>query len=90
MNYSESAADPSAALCFAYLRKSREDYDREKSARARGETYDTLERHERLVRAMAAENGHTLSHIYREVVSGETIKDRPEATAMLDAVAHNL
>lgn len=70
-------------LCCAYLRKSREDEERDRHGG------DTLARHEQIVERMARENGHVLREKYREVVSGETISGRPEVKRMLADIAHN-
>lgn len=61
-----------------YLRKSREDRDKEK----RGEE-DTLKRHREILTAYAARAGLYISKIYEEVVSGETIKDRPQIQQLI-------
>lgn len=61
-----------------YLRKSREDRDKEK----RGEG-DTLKRHREILTAYAARAGLYVSKIYEEVVSGETIKDRPQIQQLI-------
>lgn len=66
----------------AYLRKSRADLE----AEARGEG-ETLARHLTMLKALAARNGHELSHIYREIVSGESISGRPEMQKLLQDVA---
>lgn len=66
-------------IYFAYLRKSREDQE----AEARGSVEDTLARHEYIIRELAAGYGITVSAWYREVVSGETIVDRPKMQELL-------
>lgn len=65
-----------------YLRKSRADMD----AEARGEQ-ETLARHKTILAALAARNGHAIGHVYPEVVSGETIADRPQMQRLLADVA---
>lgn len=55
-----------------YLRKSREDM----KAEARGEG-ETLARHRKILTDYAAKRGLYIEKTYEEVVSGETIKDRP-------------
>lgn len=45
-----------------------------------------LARQESLIRQLADREGVMLTHIFREVVSGESLQDRPEATAMLKGV----
>lgn len=66
----------------AYLRKSRADLE----AEARGEG-ETLARHLTMLQALARRNGHELSHVYREIVSGESISGRPEMQKLLQDVA---
>lgn len=70
-------------IIYLYLRKSRKDLEEEKKAQAAGETYDTLERHRRALLAVAKKERHQIAHIYEEVVSGESIVERPEIQAML-------
>ena len=64
-----------------YLRKSRADLE----AEARGEG-DTLARHEAELRRTAARMGLTVTEIYREIVSGETIAARPQMQRLLAEV----
>lgn len=64
-----------------YLRKSRLDLD----AEARGEG-DTLARHEKTLVALARSLKLSLSEIYREVRSGDSISERPEMQRLLDDV----
>ena len=64
-----------------YLRKSRKDRELEQL----GDT-ETLARHEKALTELAQSKGITISDIYREVVSGETIAARPEMQKLLHAV----
>ena len=64
-----------------YLRKSRADLD----AEARGEG-ESLARHETALLALAKSHGFSVTQIYREIVSGETISARPEVQKMLHEV----
>ncbi|MBE6889986.1 MAG: recombinase family protein [Ruminococcaceae bacterium] len=64
-----------------YLRKSRAD--REAEQRGEGET---LARHEQLCLEVAKKQGLTVTDIYKEVVSGESIEARPQMQRLLDAV----
>ncbi|MDO4300054.1 MAG: recombinase family protein [Clostridia bacterium] len=64
-----------------YLRKSRKDRELEKPGEA-----ETLARHENALTELAKKKNFTVSHIYREVVSGETIEARPEMQKLLKAV----
>lgn len=73
---------PADWLCCAYLRKSREDEQRDRDFEG-----DTLARHQQIIEDLAEDNGHTLRQWYREVVSGETIAGRPEMTELLRDVA---
>ncbi|MBR5782903.1 MAG: recombinase family protein [Clostridia bacterium] len=68
-----------------YLRKSRADLD----AEARGEG-ESLARHEAALLSLAASRGLTVTQIYREIVSGETISARPEVQKMLHEVEAGL
>lgn len=68
-------------LYCAYLRKSRRDLELEAQG---GE--DTLARHERQLNELAARLGITIAQTYREIVSGDTISERPEVRRLLDAV----
>ena len=65
-----------------YLRKSRKDRELELQT---GD-YDTLERHRRTLLDLAKRRGYLIAHIYEEVVSGDTIADRPEMQKLLAAV----
>ena len=62
-----------------YLRKSRNDRNVE------GQTdEEVLERHKKILTDLAARRGLYIEHIYHEVVSGETIKDRPEIQKLIN------
>ena len=65
----------------AYLRKSRKDLE----AEARGEG-ETLARHERILLDLAHRMNVSLTAIYKEVVSGETISARPVVQQVLHEV----
>ncbi len=66
---------------LVYLRKSRADGEHET-------VEDVLERHENILREYAGKNGITINEqdIYREIVSGETIQDRPEINKLLNRI----
>lgn len=64
-----------------YLRKSRADIE----AEARGEG-ETLARHKRTLTDLATQRHLPVSEIYAEIVSGETISERPEMRRMLTAI----
>ncbi len=68
-------------LYFAYLRKSREDHDAERNG-----AEDTLSRHEYILKEFASKNSIQISRWYKEVVSGETIENRPEMKQLLHDV----
>jgi DNA invertase Pin-like site-specific DNA recombinase len=74
---------PTGLTIDIYLRKSRKDLEEEKKASESGETYDTLERHRRTLFAVAKREHHNIANIYEEVVSGESVSERPEIQAML-------
>lgn len=71
--------------CCAYLRKSREDEERE-----RWGPHKTLERHKEIVASLAEMDGNVIQTWHMEVVSGETIAGRPEMRALLAEVANNM
>lgn len=71
---------------FLYIRKSRKDIEEERKALEAGEHYDTLERHRRTLLATARKEGHNIVRIYEEIVSGESVSERPEMIAMLRSV----
>lgn len=68
-------------LYCAYLRKSRRDMELE--AMGQGET---LQRHERQLADLAARLGIQIAQTYREIVSGDTIADRPQVQRLLHDV----
>lgn len=65
-----------------YLRKSRKDRDLE----LRTGNFDTLQRHRDALLALARRENYTIAHIYEEVVSGDSISERPEMQKLLAAV----
>lgn len=65
-----------------YLRKSRKDRDLELQTGS----FDTLQRHRDTLLALAKQRGYSIAHIYEEVVSGDSIADRPEMQKLLAAV----
>lgn len=72
-----SSINPSGLYC-AYLRKSRRDEEME--ALGQGET---LARHARALADLAARLGIAIGHTYREIVSGDTIAERPQVQKLL-------
>ena len=72
---------PDGLYC-AYLRKSRRDEEME--ALGQGET---LTRHERALSDLAARLGIAIGHTYREIVSGDTIAERPQVRQLLEDVS---
>ena len=64
-----------------YLRKSREDVEL-------GE--NTLDRHEQILLEYCAKNNLNVCKIYKEIVSGDTIENRPQMRQLLDDVTDNL
>ena len=72
-------------LYCAYLRKSRKDMELE----ALGQE-ETLARHEAQLSALAERLGIRVAQTYREVVSGDTIAERPEVRRLLDDVGAGL
>ncbi len=65
-----------------YLRKSRKDRDLELQTGH----FDTLQRHRDALLALAKQRGYSIAHIYEEVVSGDSIAERPEMQKLLAAV----
>lgn len=65
-----------------YLRKSRKDRDLELQTG----NFDTLQRHRDALMALAKQRGYLIAHVYEEVVSGDTIAERPEMQKLLAAV----
>lgn len=74
-----------SGLYCAYLRKSRRDVELE--ALGQGET---LARHERQLADLAQRLGVKVSRWYREIVSGETLQERPQARELLADVGAGL
>ena len=72
------------AYCM-YLRKSRADKDYENSS-----TEAILNRHEKALLELAQNNNYKISQIFREVVSGETLSQRPEMQKLLAQVENNM
>lgn len=62
-----------------YLRKSRAEENQN--------TEETLKRHKEQLLKFAAESSYTVTDIYEEVVSGESITNRPQMQALMSAVA---
>ncbi len=69
---------------FIYLRKSRKDIEEE---RKRGDTYDTLSRHRETLMALIKNEQYDLAwEPFEEVVSGESITERPQMQELLRRV----
>ena len=64
-----------------YLRKSREDEELKD---------ETLVRHETMLLEYCARNNLTILEIYKEIVSGDSIANRPEMQRLLDDVSQGL
>lgn len=75
-----STINPAGLYCV-YLRKSRKDMELE--ALGHG---DTLARHAQALADLASRLGIRIARTYREVVSGDTIADRPEVQRLLEDV----
>ena len=75
----DEALDPSIDVYAVYLRKSRADLEAEKLGEG-----ETLARHKKILLELAARKGLYIGKIYQEVVSGDTIKDRPEIQKLLN------
>lgn len=77
-NAVEAALHPKLDKYAIYLRKSREDL----KAEERGEG-ETLARHRKILTDFAARQGLYVEHVYEEIVSGDTIKDRPQIQQLI-------
>lgn len=82
MDFTTDSRTSRTWACCAYLRKSREDEERERMGKG-----ETLARHRKIIEAMAMENGHTIREWYPEVVSGETIAARTEIKRLIRDLA---
>lgn len=74
----ENALNPKMEKYAIYLRKSRADLEAEKLGEG-----ETLTRHKKILTELAARKGLYVDRIYHEIVSGESIKDRPEMQKMI-------
>lgn len=74
----------SPSYCM-YLRKSRADRDAELQGQG-----ETLARHKKILDTLAEGMGITIGRVYSEVVSGETIDDRPAVQELLHDVSENM
>ena len=70
MNYHDNFA--------IYLRKSRKDLEAEQYGQG-----ETLAKHEKILFELAQQNKYHISQVYREIVSGDSIADRPEMQRLL-------
>lgn len=75
--YGQKTVLPDGLYCM-YLRKSREDAEMELHGAG-----DTLLRHENTLMDLAKKLNINIGHIYREIVSGESIDARPEVQALI-------
>lgn len=66
-----------------YLRKSRKDIEEEKKALETGNLFDTLQRHRSTLISMCKKENHNIIQIYEEVVSGESITERPQIQSLI-------
>lgn len=79
-----SQSPPAGEYCI-YVRKSRKDLELEA-----GGAGDTLARHRDTLMSLAHRLQINITHIYEEVVSGDTIAERPQMQKLLDAVEMGL
>lgn len=75
---------PNGLYC-AYLRKSRRDMELETMGQG-----ETLARHEKALSDLAARLGVRVARWYREIVSGDTIAERPQVRQLLEDVGAGL
>ena len=71
-----------AEMYLIYLRKSRQDREKEEQTG----NYDTLQRHRAALLALAKNRSYSIEEILEEVVSGDTIADRPQMQRLLSLV----
>lgn len=81
---SRSPLDKDGLYC-AYLRKSRDDLELERSG-----NYDVLKRHRQTLMELAGRYGVSISHFYEEVISGDSIDSRPQMCKLLHDVDQNM
>lgn len=74
---------PTQLDLYMYLRKSRADIEEEKKLKATNAVYDTLERHRDTLLEIVKKENHNIIDIFQEVVSGESINERPEMQKLL-------
>ncbi|MFJ7855319.1 recombinase family protein [Peribacillus frigoritolerans] len=77
---------PEGLTIYIYLRKSRKDIEEERKAADSGASYDTLQRHRDTLLSVAKKERHNIVAIYEEVVSGESVTERPRIQEMLRSV----
>lgn len=79
-NYSNSNRNvlDSSGLYCAYIRKSRDDMELERTG-----DYDILKRHRETLLDLSKRYGVVISKFYEEVISGDSIDARPEMCALL-------
>ncbi len=70
--------------CYMYLRKSRKDLERE-----RIDKINTLDKHKSQLTEWAKKNNIIISKVFAEVVSGESLFERPKMLKLLDEVSEN-
>ena len=68
-----------------YLRKSRSDIEAEQFGEG-----ETLSKHRKILTDLARRNGHKIMETYEEIVSGESLADRPEAKRLIKDVNKKL
>lgn len=73
-----------SGIVAMYLRKSQKDMELE----SYGEM-ETLAKHEQLLTELAKKQGLRVAKIYKEIVSGESIDDRPQMQALLNDIYQN-
>lgn len=78
-NIIDASLDPKIDVYAVYLRKSRADMEAEKLGEG-----ETLARHKKILLELAARRGLYIGKVYQEIVSGDTIKSRPEIQKLLN------
>lgn len=77
-NAVENALNGGIDKYAVYLRKSRKDIEAEKLGEG-----ETLAKHKKILLELAARKGLYIERIYQEIVSGETIKARPQIQELI-------
>lgn len=84
MTQSKTQLNPTGSYAM-YLRKSRADLEAERQG-----DFETLTKHHQILTELAERHQIKVSKVYKELVSGETIADRPQIQSLLEEVRAGL